>query len=171
MVKLEHVPRSANKMADALASLAATLALGAEEEMTIPVFGCWVVPPDDEDSKEDVNMICVLEIDTEDLRQPIIEYLEHGKLPSDPKHKTEIQRRALSFFYCSRMLYQRSFLGLWLWCLDLEEAKQAMAEAHSGLCGVHQSGPRLHDRIKRMGYYWPTMVQDCMDYAKRCDAC
>ena len=30
MVKLEHVPRSANKMADALASLAATLALGAE---------------------------------------------------------------------------------------------------------------------------------------------
>ena len=112
MVKLEHVPRSANKMADALASLAATLALGAEEEMTIPVFGCWVVPPDDEDSKEDVNMICVLEIDTEDLRQPIIEYLEHGKLPSDPKHKTEIQRRALSFFYCSGMLYQRSFLGL-----------------------------------------------------------
>jgi len=21
------------------------------------------------------------------------------------------------------------------------------------------------------GYYWPTMVQDCIDYAKRCDAC
>ncbi|XP_074291013.1 uncharacterized protein LOC141617754 [Silene latifolia] len=22
-----------------------------------------------------------------------------------------------------------------------------------------------------MGYYWPTMVQDCMDFAKKCDAC
>ena len=32
MVKLEHVPRSASKMADALASLAATLTLGAEKE-------------------------------------------------------------------------------------------------------------------------------------------
>ena len=73
-VKLEHVPRSANKMADALANLAATLALGAEERMTIPVCSCWVVSPDDEDSDGDVNMICVLEIDTEDWRQPIIEY-------------------------------------------------------------------------------------------------
>uniref|UniRef100_A0A2N9I0X6 Uncharacterized protein n=1 Tax=Fagus sylvatica TaxID=28930 RepID=A0A2N9I0X6_FAGSY len=25
--------------------------------------------------------------------------------------------------------------------------------------------------IKRMGYYWPTIVKDCMDYAKRCEAC
>jgi len=66
MVKLEHVLRSANKMADALASLTTTLALGAEEGMRIPVCGCWVVPPDHKDSKEDVNMICVLEIDTED---------------------------------------------------------------------------------------------------------
>ncbi|KAK4388287.1 hypothetical protein Sango_2435300 [Sesamum angolense] len=22
-----------------------------------------------------------------------------------------------------------------------------------------------------MGYYWPTMVKDCMDYARRCEAC
>ena len=32
MVKLEHVPRSANKMADAQANLAATLALGQKKE-------------------------------------------------------------------------------------------------------------------------------------------
>ena len=25
--------------------------------------------------------------------------------------------------------------------------------------------------IKRMGYYWPTMVQDSIDYAKKCEAC
>ena len=116
-------------------------------------------------------MICVLETDAEDWRQPIIEYLEHGKLPSDPRHKTEIRRRASSCLYYNGTLYRRSFLGLWLRCLDTEEAKQAMAEAHSGVCGAHQSGPRLHDRIKRMGYYWPTMVQDCINYAKRCDAC
>ena len=22
-----------------------------------------------------------------------------------------------------------------------------------------------------MGYYWPTMVKDCLDYARRCQAC
>ncbi|XP_074290221.1 uncharacterized protein LOC141616951 [Silene latifolia] len=46
-----------------------------------------------------------------------------------------------------------------------------MHEAHSGICGAHQSGPKLHDRVKRMGYYWPTMVQDCMDFAKKCEPC
>ena len=51
--------------------------------MTIPVCNRWVVPLDDEDLEKDVNMICVLETDAEDWRQPIIEYLEHGKLPSE----------------------------------------------------------------------------------------
>jgi len=36
-VKLEHVPSSANKVADALINLAATLALGTEENMDVPV--------------------------------------------------------------------------------------------------------------------------------------
>jgi len=131
----------------------------------------WVVPSDEEDSEEDANAICALETDEEGWRQPIIKYLEHGKLPNDLRHKTKIRRRASRFLYYNGMLYQRSFLGLWLRCLDMEEAKQAMEEAHLGVYGAHQSGPKLHDRIKRMGYYWPTMVQDCINYAKRCDAC
>ncbi|GKV21559.1 hypothetical protein SLEP1_g31529 [Rubroshorea leprosula] len=32
-------------------------------------------------------------------------------------------------------------------------------------------GPKLHYQIRRMGYYWPTMVKDCMEYAKKCEAC
>ncbi|XP_075098858.1 uncharacterized protein LOC142175767 [Nicotiana tabacum] len=43
-----------------------------------------------------------------------------------------------------------------------------MEEAHSGSCGAHQSGPKLYFRIKRMGYYWPTMVKDYLEHAKRC---
>ncbi|XP_021843903.1 uncharacterized protein [Spinacia oleracea] len=39
--KLNHVPRSANKMADALVGLAATLTLGAEETMFVPVCNRW----------------------------------------------------------------------------------------------------------------------------------
>ncbi|KAM1863222.1 hypothetical protein ACFX14_003596 [Malus domestica] len=46
-----------------------------------------------------------------------------------------------------------------------------MEEAHSGICGAHQSGPKLHFQLKRMGYYWPSMVNDCLEYAKRCQAC
>ena len=46
-----------------------------------------------------------------------------------------------------------------------------MDEVHSGLCGAHQPGPKLHNQIKRVGYYWPTMVLDCMDLARKCKKC
>jgi hypothetical protein len=55
--------------------------------------------------------------------------------------------------------------------LDDDEAVNMLKEVHSRICGAHQSGPKLHFRIKQMGYYWPTMVKDCMDYAKKCSAC
>ncbi|KAL0427683.1 UNVERIFIED_CONTAM: hypothetical protein Slati_2943100 [Sesamum latifolium] len=97
--------------------------------------------------------------------------LEIWKLPSDPRRRTDIRRRATRFIYYKGTLYRRSFEGIFLRCLSDDEKDQAMEEAHSGVCGAHQSGPKLHFRIKRMGYYWPTMVKDCIDYAKRCQAC
>ena len=71
-VKLQHVPRSANKMADALANLAATLALGAEESINVPVCNRWVVAPLTEESEEEVNAVSAQEVDEEDWCQPLI---------------------------------------------------------------------------------------------------
>ncbi|XP_074287864.1 uncharacterized protein LOC141613022 [Silene latifolia] len=110
-VHIGHVPRSANKLADALANLAATFALGAEEVTTIPVCNCWVVPPlEGGEIAETSNMISVNH-DNDDWRQPIIDFLEHQKLPDDPRHKVEIRRRAPRFIYYKGILYRRSFLG------------------------------------------------------------
>ena len=39
IVKLEHVPRIVNKMANAVTKLAATLALRGEENITIRIYG------------------------------------------------------------------------------------------------------------------------------------
>ncbi|XP_074300490.1 uncharacterized protein LOC141631764 [Silene latifolia] len=171
-IHVGHVPRSANKLADALANLAATLALGAEESMQVPVCNRWVVSLlEEEENVDTTNMICVYTVDEDDWRQPIIDFLDHQKLPDDPRHKVEIRRRAPKFIHYKGTLYRRSFSGQWLRCLSKDEATEAMHEAHSGICGAHQSGPKLHDRVKRMGYYWPTMVQDCMDFAKKCEPC
>ncbi|CAM8905394.1 unnamed protein product [Rhodiola kirilowii] len=172
-ISIGHVPRSANKLADALANLVANLALGAEETMSIPVCNRWVVPPLEENEKnmESSNVVYAYEIEREDWRQPIIDFLDHQKLPADPRHKIEICRRAPRFIHYKGTLYRRSFLGQWLRCLSEEEAVEVMQEAHAGICGAHQSGPKLYDRVKRMGYYWPTVVQDCTDFAKKCNAC
>ena len=82
-----------------------------------------------------------------------------------------MKRRAPHFIYFKDTLYKRSFDGVFLHCLDNKEISRALQEAHSGICGAHQSGANLHFQIKRMGYYWPTMVKDSMEYAKRCQAC
>jgi len=86
-VKLEHVPQSANKMAGVLANLAATLALGLEQGITIPVCGQWVVTPPLDEGAEEVKIVPVSEIDEGDWRQPLINYLEHRRLLSELRHK------------------------------------------------------------------------------------
>jgi len=104
-------------MADVLANLAATLALGAKEDMTILVCGRWVVTPSKEESAQEINAVSVYEVQKEDWRQLLIDYLSHKKLPNDVRHKTEIQRRAPRFLYYNDTLYRHSFHGLWMRCL------------------------------------------------------
>jgi len=103
--KLEHVPRSANKMADALANFAATLALGAEESITIPVCGQWIITSLEDGDAKEVKTVSGYEIDEKDYRQLLIDYLEHGKLSSELKHKTKVQQRASRFLYYKGTLY------------------------------------------------------------------
>ncbi|XP_033510867.1 uncharacterized protein [Nicotiana tomentosiformis] len=157
-VFLNQVPREENRMADALANLATTMALGENESTKVHVCHRWVIPRLLDLQINESHHTSVGVIEEEDWRQPLIEYLEHGKLLEDPRQRTNIKRRAPRFIFYKGTLFLFSFEGLFLRCLDKEEAHQAMEEAHSGSCGVHQSGHKLHFRIKRMGYYWPAMV-------------
>nr|XP_027086462.1 uncharacterized protein LOC113708191 [Coffea arabica] len=160
-VTIEHIPRNFNQQADSLARVASMITLPSHRNQ-ISICQNWVIPPmfDEGNDSEEENTyhIFVHEIEKEDWRHLIIDYLNHGKLPEDPKKRVDIRRRAPRFIYYKGTLYRRSFDGVFLRCLGEDEAMQAMEEAHSGICGAHQSGPKLHFRIKRMGYYWPTML-------------
>ncbi|XP_074297443.1 uncharacterized protein LOC141628169 [Silene latifolia] len=111
-IHVGHVPRSANKLADALANIAATLALGVEESMQVPVCNRWAVSfLEGEENVDTTNMICVYTAEEDDWRQPIIDFLDHQKLPDDPRHKVEIRRRTPKFIHYKGTLYRRSFSG------------------------------------------------------------
>ena len=69
---------------------------------------------DDDEMEEDVNIISIFEIDRQDWRQPLINYIENGKLPNDTRHRTEIRRQAPQFVYYKNALYRRLFDGLLL---------------------------------------------------------
>ncbi|XP_070660555.1 uncharacterized protein [Malus domestica] len=158
VVTLEHVLRKENQIADALAKLASSMTLGEDEAADVPVCQRWVIPLVTEMLPDDTNVISVLPVNVKEWKQPLIDYLENGKLPDDPRHHSEIRRRAPRFLDYKETLYRRSFKGVLLRCLGEEEANQALEETHSGVCRVHQSGPKLHFQLKRMGYYWPSKI-------------
>ena len=136
-ISLVHIPRKENQMAYALANLAASLTLLKDETIHVPLCHKWVLPPSPILRQQEVNATSVFTIDSEDWRQPLIDYLEQRKLPDELKHRTEIRRRAPRFIYYKETLYRRSFDGALFGCLRGEEANQAIEEAHFGICGAH----------------------------------
>ncbi|XP_070039712.1 uncharacterized protein [Nicotiana tomentosiformis] len=137
-VTIQYVPRKENKKANALAVLASSLTLPDLAQVT--VCQKWVVPPPNEDEGEENELkhpVAISEVEKEEWRQPIIDYLYYGILPENPRRMTEIRHRAPRFLYYKYTLYRRSFEGVLLPCLGEKEALQALQEEHSGACQFH----------------------------------
>lgn len=79
-------------MADALTNLASNMALAKGESVSVPVCQRWVVPFITESPHKVTNIVFVLPVSVEEWRQPLIDYLEHEKLPNDPRHRFEVRR-------------------------------------------------------------------------------
>jgi len=84
-----------------------------------------------------------------DWRFPYIDYALYSILPKHPKEAVAIRRKAPKFYYnaVTRTLYRRSRYGILLHCLSNKEAQETLKEAHDGMCGAHQPGPKLKDRL------------------------
>ncbi|KAM1004107.1 hypothetical protein ACFX2C_004342 [Malus domestica] len=93
-------------MADALANLASSMTLGEDEAANVPVCQRWVIPLVIEMVLSDINVISILPVNVEEWRQPLINYSERGILPNDPKHHSEVRRRAHRFLYYKGTLYR-----------------------------------------------------------------
>ena len=68
-------------------------------------------------------------------------------------------------------LYYKMIDEVLLKCLSKEEAKVVMCEVHDGICGTHQSAFKMKWLLRRAGYFWPTMLEDCFEYYKGCQDC
>ncbi|XP_009764655.2 uncharacterized protein [Nicotiana sylvestris] len=84
-VFLNHVPREENCIADALANLATMMELADNESTKVHVCHRWV------NQINETHHTSVGVIEEENWRQPLIEYLEHRKLPEDPRQRTDIK--------------------------------------------------------------------------------
>jgi hypothetical protein len=84
-----------------------------------------------------------------DWRLPISKHLQS---PGDAIDR-KIRRQCPKYVMIENELYRRTMEGLLLKCLDKEKAQVAMEEVHEGLCGTHQSAPKMKWTLKRVGLY------------------
>jgi hypothetical protein len=105
--------------------------------------------------------------EVEDWRKPLVDYLHNPSSSVDRK----VQRWALKFVLDDGELYRRTADDLLLKCLCLDQSRLAMAEVQEGICGTHQSAPKMKWLLRRACFYWPTMIVDCFKYYKGCEEC
>ncbi|KAG7564974.1 Reverse transcriptase domain [Arabidopsis suecica] len=106
-----------------------------------------------------------------DWREPIKHYIMTGELPKNKWQARKMRITSAKFCLSKDTLYKRGVSDPYLLCIFGPEVEIVVREVHEGLCGSHASGRAMAFKIKRMGYYWPTMITDCVKFAQRCKRC
>jgi hypothetical protein len=98
--------------------------------------------------------------DTNDWMTPLIVYI------CNPSMKIDRGVWWMAFKYVLRddELYRQTPSDILLTCLGLDDATLGMDEVHEGICGAHQSAPKMKWLLRRSSFYWPDMVANCFKY-------
>ena len=77
----------------------------------------------------------------------------------------------MHYFLHNMVLFKKGYDGDPLRGLGLEEAKEMIKEVYSGECGERQGKKNFYRCLLQMGYYWPTMKRDAVEFVKKCHNC
>ncbi|KAK2444202.1 hypothetical protein QL285_015246 [Trifolium repens] len=189
-VDIEHVPRLENQEANDLAQIASGYKMSKEkltqlieikekmvlqepisEQLSMPkLVGADTIPQINGEMKNPLENFQIFAIDNlsdNDWRKPIVDYLNNPTGNVDRK----VKYRALSYIIFENDLFKKTSEGILLKCLNEAEAYIAISDVHSGTCGSHQAGHKMKWLLFRQGLYWPSMLKDCIEFAKGCQEC
>jgi hypothetical protein len=103
-------------------------------------------------------------LDQGDWRADIFNYLKDSSRGA-PKR---IRYKAMKYIMIGDDMFYRTLEGLLLKCLGPIESNWLLHEVHEGTCRTHQLAHKMKWLIRRSGYYWHTMLEDCFKYYKGC---
>jgi len=82
-----------------------------------------------------------------------------------------VKRDAGKYTLIDGKLFRHGYTHPILTCVYGDQCTRIMVELHEGICGSHIGGQALSLKVVCVGYYWPTMKEDCMKFAQRCEQC
>uniref|UniRef100_A0A251SMQ5 Putative reverse transcriptase domain-containing protein n=1 Tax=Helianthus annuus TaxID=4232 RepID=A0A251SMQ5_HELAN len=160
--RVEHVPRSKNKKADALSKLASVSFSHLAKDVRVEVLATPSIA---------TQQVMQVETPPHNWMTPIINYLVHDVLPTDKSEARKIQINSLQYQMQEGGLYRKTFLGPLLKCLDPDQANYIIREIHYGICGIHAGPKMIVTKVKNAGYYWPGMHESAVKELQQCDEC
>ncbi|XP_056695741.1 uncharacterized protein [Spinacia oleracea] len=157
------VPRTENTLADALSKLASSNVADLKRTVMMEVMN---------KRSTESEIIRVMAITTtSEWYDNIQTYIQTGALPADFAEAKKTRRDSVWYIILWGRLYKKSFSLPFLRCLTAFESARLIEEMHEGTCGNHAGGKPLAIICQRQGYYWPTMLEDCRAYVKKCEKC
>jgi hypothetical protein len=102
-----------------------------------------------------------------DWRLPLLKWIKDPGKTTDKK----VKRQVLKYTSIDDDLYRRTVNSVLLKCLGEEQAKVTVREVRDGIFGAHQLAYKINWLLRRAGFYWPNMMDDCIKYQKGCEAC
>ncbi|KAL1294443.1 hypothetical protein AAHE18_19G142600 [Arachis hypogaea] len=158
---LVHIPRIHNEIANELAQIASRYRVGPETLRKLSGIHQILVPANERE------VLCMDEWEDSDWRKPIALYLKDSNVAIDRK----IKLRVMNFVLLADELYKKGIDGSLLRCLNRDDPNIALGEVYNRICGAHQAGKKMRWVLYRSHVYWPSMIKDCIDYAKACLEC
>nr|ABA94235.1 retrotransposon protein, putative, unclassified [Oryza sativa Japonica Group] len=179
-IKLRHVPRRDNTVADELSRLASSRAQtppGAfEERLAQP--SARPDPLGETDAPERPPRPVGVQASGPDGSVPsslrliawiaeIQAYLADKTLPEDREGSERVQRISKRYVLVEGTLYRRAANGVLLKCIPREQGVELLADIHEGECGAHSASRTLVGKAFRQCFYWPTALNDAVDLVRR----
>ena len=135
-IEYTYVPRAQNQFADALATLASLVQI-PENTFVQPIKIKRREAPTHE------REVCVLDDEINDGKpryHNIRNFVEDSVYPkgADKKDIRALKLLATQYILCGGVLYQRSYEGVHLRCVDKEEAEKLIKEVHKGVWATHE---------------------------------
>ena len=106
------------------------------------------------------DQVCSINNEPLSWMDPIIMYLLHEDLPNNKNKARNLRIKAARYALIGNHLYHKSFTGLYLICLNSEDARRLLEEIYEGVYGNHSGGQSPTHKALTTGYYWSYMTTE-----------
>nr|GEU37614.1 reverse transcriptase domain-containing protein [Tanacetum cinerariifolium] len=123
---IKQEPRSENKKADALSKIASTSFAHLTKQVLVKELK--------EMSINEAKVLTIIEEGGDTWMTPIYNYLTEETLSAKKKKERVVRRKLGGYAVTNRVLYKKSYLGLWLRCVRTLQENYVLREIHEGSC-------------------------------------